>query len=172
MKKKKINAIEAIALILGTILVSSISTESSNFSSDDFSEKNMSSGEIKAYTELIYGSPELPLICPLSNVKITTVNVFNTIYSYIGLTNYDGKYILSSLHPGFYKIKAEKDGYVDMTLIKNCRIIKVSSSKTIYVRFTLTEEGSPWDEAVIGGSISNISLKPLEILFIRLNMKY
>lgn len=171
MEKKKINAIEAVALILGTILVSSISTESSNLSSYDFYEKNMSWGEIKVYTELVYGSPELPLICPLSNVKITTINVFNTEYSYIGLTNYDGKCILSSIHPGFYKIKAEKDGYVDMTLIKNYRIIKVSSSHTIYVKFTLTEEGSPWDETVIDGSISNISLKPLEMLFIRLNMK-
>ena len=108
MEKQKINAIEAAALILGTILISSISAESSNFSSDDFYKKNIGSGEIKVYTELIYGSTDLPIICPLSNVKITTINVFDKAWSYNGLTNYNGKCTLSSIHPGFYKIKAEK----------------------------------------------------------------
>ena len=171
MKKQKINAIEAAALILGTILISSISVESSNFSSDDFYKKKMVSGEIEVYTELIYGSTDLPLICPLSNVKITITDVFDAACSYNGLTNYNGKCTLSFIHPGFYKIKAEKDGYVDMTLIKNFRIIKVSSSQTVYVKFTLAEEGSPWDEIVIDRSINNILLKPIEIIVNRLNMQ-
>lgn len=171
MEKKKINAIEAVALILGTILAFSISAESSYVSSNGVYKKNMGWGEIEVYTELIYGSPDLPLLCPLSNVKITTANVFDTAFSYKGLTDYYGKCMLSSIHPGFYKIKAEKDGYIDMTLIKNCRIIKVSSLQTVYVKFTFAEEGSAWDITVVNGSINKILLKPLEILVERLNMK-
>lgn len=171
MEKQKINAIEAVALILGTILASSISAESSNVSSNGVYEKNIDLGEIEVYTELVYGSPDLPLMCPISNVKITAKNVFDTAFCYKGLTNYNGKCTLSSIHPGFYKIKAEKDGYVDMTLIKNFRIIKVSSSQTVYVKFTFAEEGSPWDLTVMDGSINIISLKPLEILINRFNIK-
>ncbi len=171
MEKQKIIAIEAVALILGTILALSISAESSNVSSDNLCEKNMDWGEIEVYTELIYGSPDLPLLCSISNVKITAKNVFNTEFNYSGLTNYNGKCTLSSIHTGFYKITAEKDGFVDMTLIKNYRIIKVISSQTVYVKFTLAEEGSPWDLTVMNGSINKILLKPLEILVERLNMK-
>jgi hypothetical protein len=171
MEKQKINAIEAVALIVGTILALSISVESSNVSSDNWYERNMDWGEIEAYAELIYGSPDLPLLCPLSNVKITAKNVFDTAFNYTGLTNYNGKCKLSSIHTGFYKITAEKDGFVDMTLIKNYRIIKVISSQRVYVKFTLAEEGSPWDVTVMNGSINKFLLKPLEILVERLNMK-
>lgn len=171
MEKQKIIAIEAVALILGTILALSISAESSNVSSDNWYGRNMDWGEIEVYAELIYGSPDLPLLCPLSNVKITAKNVFDSMFNYKGLTNYNGKCTLSSIHTGFYKITADKEGFVDMTLIKNYRIIKVISSQTVYAKFTLAEEGSPWDVKVMNGSINKILLKPLEILIERFNMK-
>jgi hypothetical protein len=168
MEKQKINAIEAVALILGTILVSSISAESSSVSSDDFYEKNTSLGEIEVITELIYGPSDLPLISRISNVKITATNVFDAAFSYMGLTDLNGKCMLSSIHPGFYKIKAEKDGYVDMSLVRNYRIVQVSSSQATSVEFTLAEEGSPWDINVREQSANNALLNPIERLINRL----
>jgi len=172
MEKQKINAIEAVALILGTILISSISAESSSISSDDFMhEKNIGLGEIEVYAELIYGSSDYPLISPISNVKITATNLFDATFRYMGTTNSKGKCTLSSIHPGFYKIKAEKSGYVDTSLVGNYRIIRVSSSQTASVEFTLAEEGSPWDVNEIDQSVNNALLTPIEILVNRLNIQ-
>ena len=150
MKKQKIYAIEAVALILGTILVSSISAESIGISSDDFMHSTqIGPGKIVANVKLIYGSSDYPLIWPLSNVKITATNIFDSSFSYMGTTSSNGRCTLTSVHPGFYRVKAERAGHVDISSgSKNYKIVQVRSSQTTSVGFTLTAEGSPWDTEI------------------------
>ena len=106
------------------------------------------------------------LVCMsiMAEVKMTQIILINPTQT----TEYNNPLPFSIAYLASY---LEKEGFVDMTLIKNYRIIKVISSQTVYVKFTLAEEGSPWDVKVMNGSINKILLKPLEILVERLNMK-
>ena len=151
MEKQKIQAIEAAALILGTILTISISAESIGISPDDFMhEKNEGLGRIEASVKLIYGSSDLPLVKPFRGVTITATQVTGGSFSYMGKTDSNGRCVLNTIHPGFYKITAESKGFVDISSGWNgYKIVKIDSSETKPVGFTLTEEGSPWDLSLI-----------------------
>ena len=149
MERKKIYAIEATALIIGTILVSSISAPATCISSDDFAqEQNSYSGRIQVSVKLIYGSADLPLIIPFPSVGIEAAEVNDASKSYHGITDSDGKWMHNDMRPGFYKITASKDGFVDISSgFNGFKRIKIDPGILTEVKFTLTEEGSPWDLA-------------------------
>jgi len=160
MKRQKIQAIEAAALILGTILTISISAESIGISSDDFMhEKSEGLGRIEASVKLLYGSSDLPLVRPFKGVTITATQVTGGSFSYMGKTDSNGRCVLKDIHPGLYKITAERENHVDISSGPNkYKIVKVSSSGTKIVGFTLTPEGSPWNTKTIDSQVAVISL--------------
>jgi len=151
MKKRNRAAMKAGALILGTMLVSSVSAKTVNNSTTLMHKPfELGLGQIEVDVNLIYGSSDLPWICPFPGVEITAVNMFDHEFSYSEKTDRSGECYLVSMKPGLYKVKAERDGHVDISSgLDGIRIVRVSPSQTQSIEFTLTAEGSPWDETSI-----------------------
>jgi len=149
MERRKKMAIEAATLILGTILVSSISAKNVDIHSSDFMhEKGQTSlGQIEVEVKLLYGPADLPLVCYFKNVKINATNAFDMSHKYTGITDSNGKCTLTSIKPGLYRVKAERDGYVDISSLgKKYRLVQIDSGEIRQLEFTLTEQGGPFDE--------------------------
>ena len=152
MKKRNIAAMKAGALILGTMLVSSVSAKTINNSTTLMDKPfEVGLGQIEVDVKLIYGSSDLPQIIPFPGVEITAVNMFDHEFSYSEKTDRSGECYLVSMKPGLYKVKAERDGHVDISSgLDGIKIVRVKPGQTQSIEFTLTEEGSPWDETSVG----------------------
>ena len=148
MKKRNRATLKAGALILGTMLVSSVSAKTVN-NSTTLMHKPFEAGlgQIEVSVKLIYGSSDLPLISPFPGVEITAENMFDHEFSYSEKTDPSGECYLVSMKPGLYKVKAERDGHVDISSgLDGIKIVRVNSGQVESIEFTLTEEGSPWDQ--------------------------
>ena len=151
MKKRNRATLKAGALILGTMLVSSVSAKTVNNSTILMHKPfEVGLGQIEVSVELIYGSSDLPQISPFPGVEITAENMFDHEFSYSQETSRNGKCCLVSMKPGLYKVKAERDDHVDISSgLDGIKIVRVNSGQVESIEFTLTEKGSPWDETSV-----------------------
>lgn len=148
MKKRNRTTLKAGALILGTMLVSSVSAKTINNSTNLMHKPfEVGLGQIEVDVTLIYGSSDLPLTKGFANVVINAEAMFGHEFSYSCKTDRNGKCYLVSMQPGLYEVTAEKDGYVDISSgFDDKKIVRVNPGQVCSIGFTLTEEGSPWDE--------------------------
>ena len=173
MKKRNRATLKAGALILGTMLVSSVSAKTINNSATLMHKPfEVGLGQMEVDVKLIYGSSDLPQIIPFPSVEITAVNMFDHEFSYSEKTDRSGECYLVSMKPGLYKVKAERDGHVDISSgLDGIKIVRVNPDQTQSIEFTLTVEGSPWDETSVGIQVRyNIPpvIKQLLVRFISL----
>jgi len=174
MKKRNRATLKAGALILGTMLVSSVSAKTVNNSTILMNKPFESGlGQIEVDVNLIYGSLDLPQICPFFGVEITAENMFDHEFNYSEKTDRSGECCLVSMKPGLYKVKAERENHVDISSgLDGIKIVIVNPGQVESIKFTLAEEGSPWDETNVDTQARyNIVpvIKQLLVRFISLN---
>ena len=145
--KKNIFIIGKVVFLIVIICSSSIvATDNGEILSNN-KENDPCLGVLVVTLQEIYGTKDNPQYRPLADVTVTARCLDISKTKAQDMTGEKGYCVLGGLRPGLYMVNAKKDGYIDVSSgVKQCRMIIVNAGYTTYVKFTLAENGSPWDQ--------------------------